>query len=191
MHKLIENSEQDGKRTSPEEIERQKEDIRRVVQYCQNQVDCRRAQVLGFFGETFDRKLCNKNCDNCGKNVNAATEDVSRAASDAITLVGDLVATGNVTLNHCADVFRGAKTKPIRERGHDQLAFAGKGSNMIREQVERLFEHLVAQGALREVHIQNRSGWSNSYIQVWFFQSFPQIDSLPAVCSWDQMPRNS
>ena len=36
-----------------------------VLQYCENQMDCRRSQILQFFGEVFDRERCNKTCDNC------------------------------------------------------------------------------------------------------------------------------
>ena len=41
--------------------------ITRVVEYCENQVDCRRQQVLLYFNEPFDPLLCQGTCDNCAK----------------------------------------------------------------------------------------------------------------------------
>jgi len=46
----------------------------RMVQYCENVADCRRAQLLHYFGEhDFDRDTCNdfrgSICDNCVSKV--------------------------------------------------------------------------------------------------------------------------
>ena len=46
----------------------------RMVQYCENIADCRRAQVLHYFGEHhFNRERCNivagAICDNCSSKV--------------------------------------------------------------------------------------------------------------------------
>ena len=45
----------------------------RVVQYCENKIDCRRAQQLHYFGETkFNPTACKEDmttvCDNCTAN---------------------------------------------------------------------------------------------------------------------------
>ena len=36
-----------------------------MVEFCENEVDCRRVMSLRYFGETFDRNECNMTCDNC------------------------------------------------------------------------------------------------------------------------------
>lgn len=45
----------------------------RMVQYCENRVDCRRGQQLEYFGENFDKNQCGKMaravCDNCSSGV--------------------------------------------------------------------------------------------------------------------------
>jgi bloom syndrome protein len=45
----------------------------RMVAYCENKADCRRAQLLQYFGELFDTKLCKQSpetaCDNCSHTV--------------------------------------------------------------------------------------------------------------------------
>ena len=50
----------------------------RVVQYCENKIDCRRAQQIHYFGERdFDSTQCKENpdtvCDNCMVNEQVGT----------------------------------------------------------------------------------------------------------------------
>ena len=49
------------------------ENLYRMVHYCENVTDCRRSQLLEYFGEVFDRKQCHSNpaalCDNCSSTV--------------------------------------------------------------------------------------------------------------------------
>ena len=44
-----------------------------MVQYCENNTDCRRSQQMAYFGEIFDRKHCSNMkkavCDNCASKV--------------------------------------------------------------------------------------------------------------------------
>lgn len=45
----------------------------RMVAFCENKTDCRRALQLSYFGEHFDRKTCKSMprtvCDNCDSKV--------------------------------------------------------------------------------------------------------------------------
>lgn len=47
------------------------ENLNRIVGYCENVTDCRRAQQLDYFGEHFTSEQClqirNTACDNCLK----------------------------------------------------------------------------------------------------------------------------
>ena len=49
------------------------DNLYRMVQYCENQADCRRSQLLQYFGEVFDKQACRKMpeaiCDNCAAQV--------------------------------------------------------------------------------------------------------------------------
>ena len=50
------------------------DNLYRVVQYCENKIDCRRAQQIQYFGErNFDSSQCKLNtsttCDNCSNNT--------------------------------------------------------------------------------------------------------------------------
>lgn len=163
LFKLI----QDGEKTI-EEKKRQEDGVRSVVQYCQNEIDCRRVQVLGYFGQVFDRKDCHQRCNNCLDNADSEELDMSDMAARAIRLVKDLISRDkNVTKLHCLDVFRGANIKAIRDKGHDHVPLFGAGSQLTREQGERLFDHLLSSEGLCQVPVANRSGWNALYMQVY------------------------
>lgn len=162
LFKLI----QDGEKTI-EEKKRQEDGVRAVVQYCQNEVDCRRVQVLGYFGQAFDRKDCHKRCNNCLDSTESVELDMSAMAAEAIRLVKDLIGRDkNVTKLHCLDVFRGANLKAIRDKGHDRIPLFGAGATLSREQGERLFDHLLTFEGFRQISVQNKSGWNALYMQV-------------------------
>ena len=59
----------------------------RMVSYCENKTDCRRAQLLQYFSEIFDKQHCRKMplavCDNCASTVRACAGDASRVSLSA------------------------------------------------------------------------------------------------------------
>ena len=92
----------------------------RVVQYCENQTECRRAQLLEYFGETgFDRASCRENeatiCDNCSSADAMVEMNVTQPAKLIVESVNTLIHKGNsswrrpmaqLTLKHLVDVFK-------------------------------------------------------------------------------------
>ncbi|EJU05622.1 ATP-dependent DNA helicase, partial [Dacryopinax primogenitus] len=140
---------------SPEQKERQRMDLQRVVQYCQNITDCRRTQVLQYFDEEFAPENCHKSCDNCMSNEETLLEDVSDLARKALLTVQAALRSGRVTLAQAIDIFRGAHTAKVKQMGWDNLEAYGTGAGINREQVERLYQHLVSHDALREQSVMN------------------------------------
>lgn len=78
-----------------------------------NTTDCRRSQVLNYFGEQFDPQLCGGACDTCAAGPQTQAVDVSDYAKTAVALVRDLVDRDKITLVHCVDVFRGSKAQKV------------------------------------------------------------------------------
>lgn len=60
------------------------DNLYRMVQYCENQVDCRRAQLLEYFAEKFDRSVCKAypetTCDSCEDATRYQLVDVTELA---------------------------------------------------------------------------------------------------------------
>ena len=165
---MIRNDKDRERLASEDEIKRQESEVRSVIQYCQNMVDCRRVQLLGYFGESLDPKDCHRSCDNCLDISEVFTQDVSTEAAHAIQLLESLTVgeKAKITQNYCLDVFRGANLKEIRERRHHEHPLYGAGQHLPRDILERMFGHLLGLDAFRLVSVQNNSGWYNNYLEV-------------------------
>ena len=62
-----------------------------MKEYCEDGRTCRRKQLLGYFGETFDTKLCRRTCSNCNPElapVPPAREEAPRHRPEGI-IAGD------------------------------------------------------------------------------------------------------
>ncbi|TNY22018.1 P-loop containing nucleoside triphosphate hydrolase protein, partial [Rhodotorula diobovata] len=147
-----------------EQKDHNRANLRRVVQYCMNETDCRRSQVLQYFGEQFPREQCHKTCDNCMAPKNVELRDVTGLAKDAMGLVKAIQKDKGVTMLYAIDVFRGSKTQKIAQAGHDKLEHAGKGANIDRGDAERLFQLLAAEQILGERYERNGLGFTNAYV---------------------------
>ena len=96
------------------------DNLYRVVQYCENHTECRRVQVLHYFGESdFDPAECRRasatTCDNCQVSVPRISLDAGSDAKALVETVDSIVHKGNrnwrrpackFTLNHVVDIFK-------------------------------------------------------------------------------------
>lgn len=140
--------------------------LRQVVQYCENTTDCRRKQVLHYFNETFDPINCKKQCDNC-KNYNHVTvveKDCTQYSQDILKLVKS-IQSEKVTVLHCQDVFRGLKYNKITKMGHNNNPYHGKGKNLDKTDVERIFFYLLSEECLVEYQVM-KGGFASNYVRV-------------------------
>ncbi|GAA5871760.1 hypothetical protein JCM8547_008135 [Rhodosporidiobolus lusitaniae] len=149
---------------TPEQKDHNRANLRRVVQYCMNESDCRRSQVLQYFGENFPREMCHKTCDNCVAPKNLEERDVGELGRDAVGLVKEMQMDKGVTMLYAIDVFRGSKSQKIANAGHDKLPHAGRGSSIDRGDAERLFQLLAAEQILGERYERNGLGFTNAYV---------------------------
>ncbi|KUL88828.1 hypothetical protein ZTR_03477 [Talaromyces verruculosus] len=128
---------------------RQRQMLRHVVQFCENQSDCRRVQILAYFNESFDACNCNRTCDNCKTDEAFHTIDFSAYARKAIQLVKLFQQRGeDVTILHCIDIFAGSNKK--MKGDHAQVPQYGAGTDLELGDVERLFFKLVGEDVLEE-----------------------------------------
>ncbi|KAF7256149.1 hypothetical protein EG68_06167 [Paragonimus skrjabini miyazakii] len=143
--------------TSYANVQLHEDALFRMVSYCENQIDCRRRQILSHFGEAFDPARCGLvvgcMCDNC-QQADRRRLQQRDVTDDAIVIVraveGFVRARRNVTVNYCVDVFRGAQTSQI-QRAQDNLnTLYNRGSSYSKTDAERLFHRLVAERVLYE-----------------------------------------
>lgn len=152
---------------SPEARKRQELQAKIVMEYCLNVSDCRRVQLLQFFGEKFDRRQCRQFCDNCSHSVQMVEQDLTDEAKKVITLVQQFHSMNEeVTLDHCRAVFKGADTIAVRNRNHNRQAQYGAGKHLDTELLEQLFKRLCFLEALDEISYQGNQGWYVYYLKV-------------------------
>ncbi|NXU79660.1 BLM protein, partial [Oreotrochilus melanogaster] len=130
-----------------------------MVHYCENVVDCRRIQLLAYFGEmNFNPTFCKDHpeviCDNCSRtkdyksrNVTDEVKSIVRFVQEHCGQMGQAkrnAGSGRYTLNMMVDIFLGSKSAKI------QSGIFGKGAAYSRHNVERLFRKLVLDKILDE-----------------------------------------
>uniref|UniRef100_A0A8C3IPJ7 RecQ-like DNA helicase BLM n=1 Tax=Chrysemys picta bellii TaxID=8478 RepID=A0A8C3IPJ7_CHRPI len=163
-----------------------------MVHYCENVHECRRIQLLAYFGETgFNLSFCKEHpevtCDNCcrkkdykSRNVTDEVKSIIRFVQEHCGQMGRRNAgSGRYTLNMMIDIFLGTKSARI------QSGIFGKGAAYSRHNVERLFRKLVldkileeelyitaAEQAVAYVTVGERAqAVLNGYLQVEFYET--------------------
>ncbi|XP_031557333.1 Bloom syndrome protein-like [Actinia tenebrosa] len=141
------------------------DNLYRVVQFCENQTECRRVQLLHYFGETnYDKAECREHqetvCDNCSNTLDYVEKDVNEDAKAFVRTVNELVHQGNSTwqrprnlrypLSHFVDIFKGSNNARVVQEGHERCALFARGKDFHRNDAERLARMLVMKDVLGE-----------------------------------------
>ncbi|KAK8767598.1 hypothetical protein V5799_005621 [Amblyomma americanum] len=141
-----------------------------MVNFCENRTDCRRAQVLHYFGENFNREFCRQNrrfaCDNCQAETRWVMTDVTEDAQEVARCVETLNRQRmNVTVNQLVDIFKGAVNKKTKDLKCDTLPLHGRGKGYHRNDANRLIRRLVLDGYLKEAITMNHLDMAMSYLR--------------------------
>jgi len=107
-------------------------------------VNCRRARLLGYFGETLHEDRCG-NCDNC-----LSPPQLRDGKVIAQKLLSCAYRTGQrFGAMHLIDVLIGRMTERVTQFGHDKLSVFGIGRERNEKQWRAALRQLVAMGHLR------------------------------------------
>ncbi|KAM4832902.1 recQ-like DNA helicase BLM [Urocitellus parryii] len=148
-----------------------------MVHYCENITECRRIQLLAYFGENgFNPDFCKKypdvSCDNCCKTKDYKTRDVTDDVKNIVSFVQEYSSSqgtrnikhvgpsGRFTMNMLVDIFLGSKSAKI------QSGIFGKGSAYSRHNAERLFKKLILEKILDEDLYINANDQPIAYIML-------------------------
>ncbi|XP_022057037.1 recQ-like DNA helicase BLM isoform X2 [Acanthochromis polyacanthus] len=145
-----------------------------MVHFCENVMECRRIQLLAYFGELkFNKSFCKEHpdvsCDNCAKpnqyKLRNVTEDVKKIArfvqencEKVGSKYGRTAQQNRLTLNMLVDIFIGSKSAKI------QTGMFGIGGAYSRHNADRLFKKLVLENILVEDLYITVNGQAVSYI---------------------------
>jgi len=122
--------------------------LRQIVHYAESS-RCRRLELLGYFGETFNTEGCGA-CDNCL--TPRATFDGTIAAQKFLSAVFRIRERSGfgVGLNHVVEVLTGADTEKIRRWQHERLSVYGIGKEYSRAEWAAIGRELVRLGFLQQ-----------------------------------------
>ncbi|CCX34016.1 Similar to ATP-dependent DNA helicase hus2/rqh1; acc. no. Q09811 [Pyronema omphalodes CBS 100304] len=166
--KYIAMAEKDAKNRNNNKVDwqilhRQREMLQMVVQYCDNPAECRRTQVLRYFGETFDRSKCMGGCDNCLNNAGNdlfEERDVTEDAANIIKLA-EYYDGQNRTILMAIASYQGKRDK---KDGPETPPGFGTGAKYQRNECERLFHAVHAAEGISETYVQMKMGAITAYI---------------------------
>nr|XP_019934965.1 PREDICTED: Bloom syndrome protein isoform X2 [Paralichthys olivaceus] len=145
-----------------------------MVHFCENMMECRRIQLLAYFGELkFNKSFCKDHpdvtCDNCAKpnqyKIRNVTEDVKKIVrfvqencEKVGAKFGKTAQQTRLTLNMLVDIFLGTKSAKV------QTGMFGMGGAYSRHNADRLFKKLVLDNVLVEDLYITFNGQAVSYI---------------------------
>ncbi|CAN5486505.1 ATP-dependent DNA helicase RecQ [soil metagenome] len=132
--------------TSPQEKDIARAQLRTMLHYAETP-QCRRVDLLGYFGEVFEEENCQA-CDNCLEP--RATYDATVPAQKFLSCVARIRQAGGfgVGMNHVIEVLTGAGTEKIRRWSHDKLTTYGIGKDRSRPEWSAIGRELLRLGLL-------------------------------------------
>jgi len=117
-----------------------------IVNYSEDEINCRRKPLLAYFGEAYTDGNC-KTCDNCTAEVRELT-DITLPAQKFLSCVkrtGERFGAGHVTA-----VLRGSKSQKVLRYGHENLSTYGIGDDLTQKQWMHLSRQLTQMGYLQK-----------------------------------------
>lgn len=160
LRKFIDDS--DG---NHDQKERQKAMLNRVVMFCENKRDCRRSQLLHYFGERFSKDDCGKTCDNCKIGGVYETQDRTDYAKAVLQAV---MHYKRLTMVQCTDYLRGTKKQ---DKDEEPQPFHGMAKQLSKHEVNSIITSLFSEHALGE---ENKIGGAGIAIQ-YFIVCIPNL----------------
>ena len=133
----------------PQERQVAEEQLRHIQDYATISA-CRRAHLLGYFGERQAHANCG-GCDNC-LNLHSASDCTIPAQKflSCILRIRQATASFGASISHVAGVLCGKNTKLIRQWEHNALSTYGIGKEMGNDGWEAVGRELVRQGFLHQ-----------------------------------------
>jgi hypothetical protein len=142
-----------------------------------NEIDCRRSQVLEYFGEKFPSDRCQSTCDNCrrGGKQPSHWEDVSDQACHILKVLTTLAEAKlpKLTINILRSLFSTSKEKKL-DRYRAVLERVGlsyeltdsHGKGLSKTHTEKILQTMVLSEYLSEVSEMTASSFAAAYVSI-------------------------
>ena len=131
-----------------------------IVDFCQEEFQCRRVIALSYFDEIFERKNCNLMCDNCVKKKACDEKDCTK---DCLIILGLLYNSRNKNYQHTSNQiidFLHGKDKFKGKNNVNDMKYFGKLSHLTIEDLKKLIRYLLIKKYIDELLVK---GAMNTY----------------------------
>ena len=151
---LQENGQQmnNGIGAQDRQLHQQMVNLNRMVQFCENQVDCRRSLILEYFGESFDKSRCNATCDNC-----IAIQSCELTTVDVRPVANEIIDSLKHHARNSTWITEAALMKQVGESLKRQFN---------RDLITRVLHRLICDGYVEENEKHNKAGFATVYLNV-------------------------
>ncbi|CAG8541003.1 5964_t:CDS:2, partial [Diversispora eburnea] len=148
----------------------QRENLKEMIRYCENQIDCRREIILHYFEESFDRKECKQGCDNCQNQptISRIQFDATEIAKIMVQLI-KLNQRAHVTMQQIVKMMNQDTDKnliKIVQRKNLKLPPGFQPTDLTRDEIEKIFKIMVLNDILIENIHPNYMGFISTYVMV-------------------------
>ncbi|EFX66263.1 hypothetical protein DAPPUDRAFT_332358 [Daphnia pulex] len=131
------------------------ERLKDVIKYCENTSSCRMYSILQHFGESCNRKACDRKakCDNCRQCKHVVSEDVQypHKCATVIYLIGKPILQGkSVIISVLVEVLKGCKTQKTIDSGLFSCHVFGLLEKWQKNDIDRLVKYMVLHNFLCE-----------------------------------------
>eukprot|EP01119_Soliformovum_irregulare_P015351 TRINITY_DN4311_c0_g1_i2.p1 TRINITY_DN4311_c0_g1~~TRINITY_DN4311_c0_g1_i2.p1 ORF type:complete len:1067 (-),score=371.11 TRINITY_DN4311_c0_g1_i2:259-3459(-) len=164
MEFIIQKGNEESANRDPNYLRIQLDNLSRVVSYGQNKVDCRRVLQLQYLGESFDKALCQRTCDNCLANKQTTSRDVTLTCQQLVETAREMQKMSNFTLKQLSEVYWGSQSKYIATKGWNNVTHHGAGASFPRHDIERIIIEMLEKEVFRNDTQTNGAGYHQTYI---------------------------
>ncbi|VDB90660.1 Bgt-499 [Blumeria graminis f. sp. tritici] len=165
LRKFIFESDTKNDQKSTDQKEREWTMLQTMIGYCDNRADCRRMQVLRYFGETFLKNNCRHSCDNCSSGILYESKNFTNCSKFAMGIVRHLKSHKATVLN-CVELLQGKKTKSLSKFNAENFEEFGSCKEISRGDLERVMYRLILENALVEESVVNVGNFTSQYIRL-------------------------
>ncbi len=125
-----------------------KEKLAKMVAYGETN-SCRRAFLLGYFGEEWGEENCGA-CDVClAKSVQQDAAHIYDGTEIGQKVLSAVIRTGErFGVNHVVDVLRGSRSQRVRQFRHDTLPVHGIARDLTKEDLQDVVDQLIDKGLI-------------------------------------------
>jgi len=134
---------------NPQQIEDNLRRLTQMVDYCEEEFECRRVTALSYFDESFKKEDCHYMCDNCNKRLYCENKDVTKECKIILGLLNLLTKNHyQFTANQISDYLKGKKE--LGKGFSNKKEYYSKLSNYDIKDIHKMIRYLIIKKYINE-----------------------------------------